>query len=66
MVFYRDQWDPNLCKTLSINTSPDGVSAYVTCQCSVSGPIALGLVNSGEPVITIQDVYAFSKILKFK
>jgi len=66
MVYYLDKWNLEKCRTLHIKTSADGSSAFVTCSCDVSGPVAVGLVSSGDPVVQLPEVYVFSETITFK
>ena len=49
MVMYNEEWNYHLCTTTSIST--DDQSAKVSCDCTVPGFIAIGLVIDNTTII---------------
>ena len=65
MVFYNNAWNPDLCKTTSITMSASGGTAYVSCDCSVTGYVAVGLIDANNKVTYLQEVYKFRQKIQF-
>ena len=59
LVFYNNVWNSDLCKTSSITMAANSATAYVNCDCSVTGYVAVGLVDSQNQVTYLQEVYKF-------
>ena len=65
LVFYDNNWSADLCKTTSITMSSNSATAYVNCDCSVTGYVAVGLIDANNKVTYLQEVYKFRQKVQF-
>ena len=64
MVFVAEQWDNGPCETLGITALGDG-TAFINCECSVPGFIAVFLTKDNKPLLQMQQTLAAEKEVRF-
>ena len=64
MVFVEQQWDESPCNTLGITALGDG-TAFINCECSVPGFIAVFLTKDSKPLLQMVQAFASEKEVRF-
>ena len=64
MVFVEQQWDDSPCNTLGITALGDG-TAFINCECSVPGFIAVFLTKDSKPLLQMVQAFASEKEVRF-
>ncbi|XP_040573091.1 uncharacterized protein [Lepeophtheirus salmonis] len=65
MVLIDGKWDMKSCETEGFSYKNQD-SAVVYCKCSKSGYVAIGMVDSDNEVVVIQQSFAYHKDVQFR
>jgi hypothetical protein len=64
MVWVNATWNDSLCVTNGITALGDG-TAKVSCDCKITGFIAVFLLQSNQAMVMLPEVYTFNQTLQF-